>query len=62
MLAKESARLRAKEERLNEDDDVSDGSGDEDVEEELAYLSPLDNINPYASFKQALTGMWSSVY
>ena len=25
--------------------------------EELGYISPLDNIDPYVTFKQALTGM-----
>ncbi|KAK0187704.1 armadillo-type protein [Armillaria mellea] len=30
-------------------------SDDEDIEEELGYYSPLDNVNPYVSFQQALT-------
>lgn len=28
---------------------------EEEVEEELGYISPLDKVNPYATFKQALT-------
>jgi importin-7 len=27
----------------------------EDIEEELGYISPLDTVNAYASFKSALT-------
>ncbi|TRM60552.1 armadillo-type protein [Schizophyllum amplum] len=57
MLANESARQRErleKKEADKEGDDESE-SDDENVEEELGYLSPLDNVNPYASFKQALT-------
>jgi len=30
-------------------------SEEEKIEEELGYISPLDNANPYTSFKQALT-------
>ena len=29
---------------------------EEKIKEELGFFSPLDNINPYVSFKQALTG------
>jgi hypothetical protein len=34
-------------------------SEEEKIEEELGYISPLDNANPYTSFKQALTGTFS---
>jgi len=27
----------------------------EEIEEELGFFSPLDTVNPYTSFKQALT-------
>jgi importin-7 len=53
--------LREKSEKLaggGGDDDESDDSSDgPEVEEELGYFSPLDNVDPYASFKRALTGM-----
>ncbi|KAF5319858.1 hypothetical protein D9758_018456 [Tetrapyrgos nigripes] len=55
MLAKEGARLREKSEKLEAGEDVDSDSDDEPIEEELGYISPLDNVNPYASFKQALT-------
>lgn len=27
---------------------------DEEIEEELGYISPLDSVDPYLAFKQAL--------
>ena len=33
----------------------SDFDDEDDVIEELSFMSPLDNVNPYTSFKQALT-------
>ena len=30
-------------------------SEEEEIEEELGYFSPLDTVNPYESFKNALT-------
>ncbi|RDB14686.1 hypothetical protein Hypma_016434 [Hypsizygus marmoreus] len=54
LLANEGARLREKQEKKSEDGEDSD-SEDEDIEEELGYISPLDVVNPYVSFKQALT-------
>ncbi|KAK2463383.1 hypothetical protein APHAL10511_004609 [Amanita phalloides] len=56
MLAEESARLReaAKESRNNEDD-AGSSSEEEDLEEELGYISPLDVVDPYITFKHALT-------
>lgn len=51
------ARLREKSEKREaniEDDDESDDESD--IEEELGYLSALDSVNPYATFKHALTG------
>ncbi|KAF8887163.1 armadillo-type protein [Infundibulicybe gibba] len=54
LLAKEGARLREKSGGANdiEDDETSE---DSDIDEELGYISPLDTVNPYLSFKQALT-------
>lgn len=52
-------RLREAAERKVHDLDVagtSDVSDDEEIEEELGFISPLDAVNPYVTFKQALTG------
>lgn len=57
MLANEGARLRAKSEKQANGEDVSDDESDDDEEigEELGYISPLDNVDPYVTFKHALT-------
>ncbi|KAF9481128.1 ARM repeat-containing protein [Pholiota conissans] len=56
MLAREGARLREKSENATNEEDEDDESDDEDdIDEELGYISPLENVNPYTSFKQALT-------
>jgi hypothetical protein len=51
-------RLREAAERRDHDADgrASDTTDDEDIEEELGFISPLDTVNPYVTFKQALTG------
>ena len=43
------------------DDDEEDSDDDEDLEEDLGYLTPLDSVDPYVSFKQALTSTWSTI-
>ncbi|KAJ7606560.1 armadillo-type protein [Mycena polygramma] len=56
MLANEGARLREKSEKAEEGvEDDSDDDDDDEITEELGYFSALDSVNPYASFKQALT-------
>ncbi|KDQ62833.1 hypothetical protein JAAARDRAFT_30743 [Jaapia argillacea MUCL 33604] len=55
LLAKEGARLREKSNKLANGDDASESSEDSELEEELGYISAIDNVDPYASFKQALT-------
>lgn len=55
MLANEGARLREKSEKQAAGDDVSESSEESDIDEELGYISPLDNVDLYVSFKQALT-------
>jgi len=58
LLASEGARLREKSENTENTEEVEDDDSDSDdleIDEELGYLSPLDNVNPYISFKQALT-------
>lgn len=52
----QGARLREKSEKQPEGDDTSDISDESDIDEELGYISPLDHVDPYVSFKQALTG------
>ena len=57
----QSARLREKAE--NKEADGEDEESDEDeIEEELGFISPLDSVNPYASFKQALTSCVAFVF
>ena len=50
----QSARLRERAENM-EFGEESDFDDEDDVIEELSFMSPLDNVNPYTSFKQALT-------
>ncbi|KAA1474736.1 ARM repeat-containing protein [Dentipellis sp. KUC8613] len=58
MLAKEGVRLREQSEKRANEDSVSDESDDEsDIDEELGYISPLDTVDPYSTFKQALTAL-----
>jgi hypothetical protein len=52
----QGARLREKQNDDTVDYDDDDSSDDEEIEEELGYISPLDNVDPYVSFKRALTG------
>jgi hypothetical protein len=62
LLAKEGARLRQEAEKndgfedstAGDEDDEEDS--DDEVDEELGYISPLDTVDPYITFKQALTG------
>ncbi|KZT65852.1 ARM repeat-containing protein [Daedalea quercina L-15889] len=55
MLANEGARLREKSARQAAGDDDEESEDDSDIDEELGYISPLDPVDPYVSFKQALT-------
>ncbi|KAF8500772.1 armadillo-type protein [Russula emetica] len=59
MLAKEGQRLREEAERREHDGDggASDDEDDEEIEEELGFISPLDTVNPYVTFKRALTAL-----
>jgi hypothetical protein len=52
----QSARLRARSEQdVTGEDDESDVSEESEIEEELGFFSLIDAINPYTTFKQALT-------
>ncbi|KAG9315992.1 armadillo-type protein [Chiua virens] len=56
MLANESARLRARSQKMTEEgDDLSEESEESEIEEELGFFSLIDAINPYTTFKHALT-------
>lgn len=56
MRNNQGARLREKSQKQAAGDTVSESSDDSDIAEELGYISPLENVNPYTTFKQALTG------
>jgi hypothetical protein len=51
----QSARLREKAESKDIDGDEDESDEDDQIEEELGFISPLDTVNSYTSFKQALT-------
>lgn len=55
---RQSARLRSKSVTAMGDDeddfDDEDDDEDEEIEEELGYYSPLDTVNPYTTFQEAL--------
>jgi hypothetical protein len=55
-LHAQGKRLREAAERKEHDADggASDVSDEEVIEEELGFISPLDTVNPYVRFKQAL--------
>ncbi|KAI0769096.1 ARM repeat-containing protein [Trametes elegans] len=56
LLANEGQRLREKSAKVAAGEDFEDDDEDEEeIDEELGYISPLDTIDPYTSFKQALT-------
>lgn len=45
-----------------EDDDSDDDDSDDEIDEELGYISPLDTVDPYVTFKQALGSTFSPPY
>jgi len=56
MLATEGQRLREKSDNAEGDAEEEDDDDDDDfeIEEELGLVTPLDNVNPYIVFKNAL--------
>lgn len=66
MIGPQGARLRAKAEGKTAegaavaDDDGETVSSESDIEEELGFFSPLDAVDPYSSFKQALSSECSA--
>lgn len=54
----QGARLREKSENETNEEEEEDAEDEEDIDEELGYISPLENVNPYVSFKQALTSVF----
>jgi len=55
LLAEQSARLRERAENKVAEGEESESDEEDEIEEELGFISPLDSVNPYTSFKQALT-------
>ncbi|KDQ15134.1 hypothetical protein BOTBODRAFT_32118 [Botryobasidium botryosum FD-172 SS1] len=56
MLAQEGARLRAKHSKPAENEDSDNESFEDDsIDEELGFETPLDRVDPYVTFKRALT-------
>ena len=51
----QGARLREKSEKQAAGDEISEVSEESDIDEELGYMSPLDNMDPYIAFNRALT-------
>ncbi len=56
--------MRAQEEKRQASGVTSDGSVEEvdvtdedELSEDLGYISPLENVDPYATFKTALSGV-----
>ena len=58
--AKSKAKVKAKAMKQAKTGGGND-EDDEDIEEELGYISPLDTVDPYVSFKQALTGQFCAI-
>lgn len=57
----QGARLRAMNEKREGGYAGSNSSSEEEeIEEELGYFSPLDTVNPYETFKNALTSSFCS--
>lgn len=52
--------MREKSLREPEGDEESISTEDSDIDEELGYISPLDTVDPYVTFKQALTSTYIS--
>ena len=61
-LVVQSARLRERAENRGTDEDEDESDEDDQIEEELGFISPLDTVNPYTSFKQALTSCVGSFF
>jgi hypothetical protein len=50
----QNARLLASAGSQDKDDDESDDVDEDEIEEELGFISPLDTVDPYSTFKSAL--------
>ena len=58
MLAREGQRLRERAAAKDDDEEEDEyESDDDDLEEELGFISPLETVNTYLTFKVALNGM-----
>lgn len=45
-------------EEVGGSDDDEDDDSDDEIDEEMGYISPLDTVDPYVTFKQALGSMF----
>ena len=55
----QGARLRQTAPKSADDADAEsyeESEDEEEIDEELGYISPLEKVDPYVTFKQALTG------
>ena len=43
---------------VSEGEDEDEEDSDEEIDEELGFISPLDSVDPYVTFKMALTSMF----
>jgi hypothetical protein len=54
LMNTQNARLLASAGSQDKDDDESDDVDEDEIEEELGFISPLDTVDPYSTFKSAL--------
>lgn len=57
VMARETERLQNAAKGIVQEETIDDESviSDEDIEEELGYISPLDSVDPYLAFKRSLS-------
>ena len=60
----QAERLQLNAAKLSSGEDVYDEDidSDEDIEEELGYISPLDSVDPYLAFKRSLSSTYLTIY
>jgi importin-7 len=54
-LSFQSALLREKAENRQANGDADESDEDDEIEEDFRFITPIDTVDPYTSFKQALT-------
>jgi hypothetical protein len=60
----QAERLQLNAAKLSSGEDVYDEDidSDEDIEEELGYISPLDSVDPYLAFKRSLSSTYLTIH